>query len=191
MNRRAASFILGLALAFLVGGTIWWFLAGRSGGPRAPGAGPAAVGGPTEKVIFNVYFAADGGKLRGEPRELDVTEAPKDRIRKILTALLAGPSSKQPGLYPLFPPEVTVGSVQLGQDGTAYVDLRWPEQPDPPASGSTEEMQRVYGIVNSIVLNVPQATQVVILWNGTQRESFAGHLDTSRPLPKDSTLLAL
>ena len=146
------------------------------------------MGGPTEKVVFNVYFAADGGLLRGEPRELDVTEAPKDRIRKILTALLAGP--QQPGLYRLFPPEVTLGSVQLGQDGNAYVDLRWPEQPDPPASGSTEEMQRVYAIVNSIVLNVPQASHVAILWNGTQRESFAGHLDTSRPLPPDRTLLA-
>lgn len=188
MNRRAASFILGLALALLAGGAIWWFLAGRGGEQGAQGAGPAAVGGPTEKVVFNVYFAADGGRLRGEPRELDVTEAPKDRIRKILGALLAAP--KQPGLYPLLPPEVTVGSVHLGQDGTAYVDLRSPEQADPPASGSTEEMQRVYAMVNSIVLNVPQVSHVAILWNGTQRESFAGHLDTSRPLPPDRTLLA-
>ncbi|HSF39763.1 MAG TPA: GerMN domain-containing protein [Thermoanaerobaculia bacterium] len=188
MNRRVASFILGLALALLLGGAVWWFLAGRGGGSRAPGAGPAAVSGPTEKVVFNLYFAADGGRLRGEPRELDVTAAPKDRIRKILAALLAGP--KQPGLYPLFPKEVSVGSVQLGQDGTAYVDLRWPEQPDPPASGSTEEMQRVYGIVNSIVLNVPQASQVVLLWNGFQRESFSGHLDMSQPLSPDRTLVA-
>jgi len=187
MNRRAASFILGLALALLVGGAVWWFLASR-GGSRVPGAGPAAVGGPTEKVVFNLYFAADGGSLRGEPRELDVTEAPKDRIRKILAALLAGP--KQPGLYPLFPKDVAVGSVQLGQDGTAYVDLRSQEQPDPPASGSTEEMQRVYGIVNSIVLNVPQASRVVLLWNGFQRESFSGHLDMSRPLAPDRTLIA-
>lgn len=187
MNRRVASFILGLALALLVGGAVWWFLAGRGNG-RAQGVGPAAAGGPTEKVVFNVYFAADGGRLRGEPRELDVTEAPKDRIRKILAALLSGP--KQPGIYPVFPPEVTVGSVQLGEDGTAYVDLRWQEQPDPPASGSTEEMQRVYALVNSIVLNVPQASQVAILWNGSQRETFAGHLDTSRPLLPDRTLLA-
>lgn len=187
MNRRVASFILGLALALLAGGAVWWFLAGRGDSP-VQGEGPAAVGGPTEKVIFNIYFAADGGRLRGEPRELDVTEAPKDRIRKILAALLEGP--KQPGLYPLFPKEVTVGSVQLGQDGTAYVDLRWPEQPDPPASGSTEEMQRVYGIVNSIVVNVPQAERVVFLWNGFQRESFSGHLDMSRPLSPDETLIA-
>lgn len=187
MNRRVASFILGLALALLAGGAIWWFLSGR-GGSRARGEAVPAVGGPTEKVVFNVYFAADGGRLRGEPRELDVTEAPKDRIRKILAALLEGP--KQPGLYPLFPKEVTVGSVLLGQDGTAYVDLRWPEQPDPPASGSTEEMQRVYAIVNSIVLNVPQASRVVLLWNGFQRESFSGHLDMSRPLSPDRTLIA-
>lgn len=187
MNRRAASFILGLALALLAGGAVWWFLSGR-GGSRVQSEGPAAVGGPTEKVVFNIYFAADGGRLRGEPRELDVTEAPKDRIRKILAALLEGP--KQPGLYPLFPEEVTLGSVLLGQDGTVYVDLRSQTQPDPPASGSTEEMQRVYAIVNSIVLNVPQASRVVFLWNGFQRESFSGHLDMSRPLSPDRTLIA-
>lgn len=186
MSRRAASFILGVALALLVGAGLWWFLSGGSERRVGP-AGRPEEGGPAEKVIFNIYFA-QGGQLRAEPRELEVTEAPKDRIRKIVQALLDGP--RQKGLAPLFPKEVTLGSVQLGNDGTAYVDLRWPEQNEPPAGGSTEEIQRVYGIVNSIAYNVPQASQVVLLWNGLQRATFSGHLDMSRPLAPDRSILA-
>ena len=187
MNRRAASFILGIALALLVGAGLWWFLSGRSGGSGGIAGGSAEEAGPTEKVVFNLYFA-EGSQLRSEPRELEVTESPKDRVRKIVQALLEGP--RQQGLAPLFPKGITVGSVQIGDDGTAYVDLRWPEHDEPPASGSTEEIQRVYGMVNSISENVPQATQVVLLWNGLQRATFSGHLDTSRPLTPDRSILA-
>lgn len=187
MSRRAASFILGFALALLVGAGVWWWLSGRGG--RLPGAGVAETEAQVgERVAFNLYFPADGGGLRSEPREIPVTAAPKDRIRKVVAALLDGP--KGSGLARPFPPEVTLGSVQLGQDGTAYVDLRWPDHQDPPPSGSTEEIQRVYSIVDSVVLNVPQASRVVLLWNGAQRDTFAGHLDMSRPLVPDRGVAA-
>jgi len=188
MSRRAASFILGFALALLVGAGVWWWLSGR-GGHRI-GAGAAETEAQTgEKVGFNLYFPADGGELRAEPRDLQVTEAPKDRIRKLIEALLAGP--KGPGLARPFAEGVTLGTVTLGKDGIAYVDLRSTDQPDPPPSGSTEEIQRVYSIVDTIALNVPQATRVVLLWNGSQRETFAGHLDLSRPLTPDRAAAAM
>ncbi|PYQ60097.1 MAG: sporulation protein, partial [Acidobacteria bacterium] len=59
----------------------------------------------------------------------------------------------------------------------------------PPPGGSTEEIQRVYSVVDSIVLGVPQASRVVLLWNGSQRETFSGHLDLSVPLVPDRGLL--
>jgi spore germination protein GerM len=182
MSRRAASFILGFALALLVGAGIWWWLSGRPGGQSGAGT-PEAAAQVGEQVGFSLYFPSDNAELRVEPRDLKVTEAPKDRIRKIVEALLAGP--KAPGLVRPFPEEVTLGAVYLGQEGTAYVDLRWEGHPDPPPSGSTEEIQRVYSVVDSIALNVPQVRQVVLMWNGSQRETFAGHLDLSRPLVPD------
>jgi len=182
MSRRAASFVLGFALALLAGGGLWWWLAGRGQRPfGAAGQEEAAQAG--EHVGFNLYFPAAGGDLQAEPRELQVATAPKDRIRKVVEALLAGPRTS--GLARPFPEGVTLGSVQLGGDGVAYVDLRWPDHQDPPPSGSTEEIQRVYSIVDSVVLNVPQASQVALLWNGVQRETFSGHLDLSRPLVPD------
>jgi hypothetical protein len=50
-------------------------------------------------------------------------------------------------------------------------------------------MVTVYSLVNSVALNVPAARRVALLWNGTQRQSFAGHLDTSRPLAPDPSLV--
>ncbi len=185
MSRRAASFILGFALALLVGGGLWWWLSGRGGG-RFGGGGPEAAGEVGERVSFNLYFPAAGGGLFAEPRELQVTEAPKDRTRKVVEAVLAGP--KAPGLARPFPEGVTLGSVQLSDDGIAYVDLRSADQPDPPSGGSTEEIQRVYSIVDSVALNIPEVHGVVLLWNGAQRETFSGHLDLSRPLVPDRKL---
>lgn len=187
MNRRAAGFILGLALALILGGALWWFLSTRSTG-RDGRTGQAAGDGPVAAVPFNLYFPADGGRLRAETRELKVTERPKDRVRKLVQALLAGPKAQ--GLVRLFPEGVELGSVQLGQDGTAYVELRWADHVEPPPSGSTEEMQRVYGLVNTVCLNVSQAQRVVLLWNGVQPVTFGGHLDLSQPLTPNQALLA-
>jgi hypothetical protein len=185
MSRRAAAFILGLALALIAGGALWWWLQGRGGRVR-PGPSLVATGGPQEKVMVELYFPADEG-LRTEKRELAVTAAPKDRIRKIVAALLAGPVSG--GAARPFPEGVMLGGVQLAEDGTAYLDLRWDGHPDPPSSGSTEELQRVYSLVDSLSGNIPDVRQVVLLWNGVQRETFAGHLDTSRPLLPNRTLV--
>jgi len=182
MSRRAASFILGFALALLVGGGLWWWLSGRL--HRGFGAsGQEAAGQEGERVAFNLYFPGAGGGLQAEARELQVTGAPKDRIRKLVDALLAGPQTK--GLARPFPEDVALGSVQLSRDGVAYVDLRWPDHQDPPPGGSTEEIQRVYSIVDSVALNVPEAKQVALLWNGVQRETLSGHLDLTRPFVPD------
>lgn len=190
MSRRTAGVILGLALVVLTVGVTWWMLSDKGGRPwrREP---PAAASQPREKVAFDLYFPADGGRLRAERRELEVTEAPKDRIRKIAEALLAGP--RQPGLARPFPEPVQLGSVQLvaGDGGAiAYIDLRWAEQAEPPGGGSTEEIQRLYSFVDSVAFNVPQVQGVVLLWNGTQRPTFSGHLDTSLPLTPDRGLVA-
>jgi hypothetical protein len=175
MNRRAAAFILGLALALLAGGALWWWLQGRdSGGPEGR---PAGVAAKPAAVPFELWVP-DGIGLRVERRELQVTSAPKDRIRRITETLL----TPRPGGVRLFPEGVALAGIQLSKDGTAYVNLVWEGHEDPPPSGSTEELQRVYSLVNSITTNVPEARRVALLWNGLQRPTFAGHLDTSRPL---------
>ncbi len=225
MNRRIAGSILGIALLLVLGGIAWWWLNGRAGrrADRRGTAPASAAAAATERHAFDLYFPVGSGGLRAERRELAVSEDPKDRIRKVLEAVLAGPGpaavkpaagpggqagAKAPAgaagsagsagaadaaaMAPVrpFPAEVKLGSVQLSADGIAYLDLRWDGHEDPPESGSTEEIQRVYSLVDSVALNVPEVNRVVLLWNGTQRLTFSGHLDTSRALVADRTLLA-
>jgi hypothetical protein len=185
MSRRAAGLVLGAALLLLVGGLTWWLLAGRSGQPETKGS-VEETGGPVAPVQFVLYFPTDNGRLAGERRELQVTESPRDRARKIVNGLLAGPKAQN--LYRPFPQGVRLGSVLLVDD-VIYLDLVWDRHPEPPSSGATEEIQRIYSLVDSICLNVPEVQRVALLWNGFQRVTF-GHLDLSQPMRPDRSLVA-
>jgi hypothetical protein len=185
MSRGWAAFLLGVALALLAGWGLWTWLGGSLSHGRVAAGVAVPVGEPAR---FQLYFPTDGGMIKAEARDLRVLDEPRDRVRKLVAALLEGP--KTPGLLPPFPQGVTAGTVAISKDGIAYVDLRWDGHADPPSSGSTEESQRLFSIVDTVAMNVPEATRVVLLWNGFQRESFAGHLDTSRPLSPDRSIVA-
>lgn len=73
-------------------------------------------------------------------------------------------------------------------DETVYVDL--PQPTSPIAVGAHEELLMLYSLVNSVLLNTPEASRLVVLWNGRQPQTFAGHIDTGRPLAARQSLLA-
>ncbi|HXU45348.1 MAG TPA: GerMN domain-containing protein [Thermoanaerobaculia bacterium] len=189
MNRTAVKVILAAVALVLVGG-IAWLVATRGTRGGLGGVIEQLTGAPagTEKVMVLLYFAGPGGYLVPERRELNVTADPKDRIRKIVGAVLDGPRQRDLGRS--FPKGVELGSVLLAANGTVYVDLRSETMTEPPSAGSLEEMQRVFSVVDSITGNVEQAQRVALLWNGIQRESFGGHLDASRPFVADRSLIA-
>jgi len=189
MSRRAAGIVLGAALLLLALGLSGWWVTGHVRRPGGKAAGPGAAAGPAgPQATFaaDLYFPAATG-LAPERRNLVATDSPKERIRKIVQALLAGPTVA--GHVRPLPEGVEVGAVELTPDGVAYLDLRWNGHDDPPAAVSDAEMQMVYSIVDSIALNIPEAKRVALLWNGTQRLTFAGHLDTSRALLPDRSLV--
>lgn len=157
----------------------------REGGEAPP---PASEPGEELQMAVELYFPGAGGRLVVEPREITATDSAVERVRAVVSALLAGPEGD--GLEPPFPEGVELAAVYLTAEGIAYIDLQAPEGAPPPASGSTEEMQRVYSLVNSVALNVPEAQRVVLLWNGVQPPSFAGHLDTTHPLAPATSLVA-
>ncbi len=76
-----------------------------------------------------------------------------------------------------------MAGLYLSGDGVVYLDLAAAQLAAPPVSGSRGELLAVYSFVNSILDNVPEAWGVVLMWNGNQRPTFAGHIDTTRPLP--------
>jgi hypothetical protein len=187
MSRRAAAVFLAVALAVAVAGGLWWWRAARERAGRASADVPGAPAGPETRTVANLYFPGEGGLLYAERREIVSAPGAAERARAVVAALLAGPQAA--GLQPPFPGGVEVGSVAVVGD-VAYVDLRAPEQPAPPSGGSLREMLMVYSVVDSVLLNIPEVQRVALLWNGVQRESFSGHLDTARPLAADTSLVA-
>ncbi|HZI63341.1 MAG TPA: GerMN domain-containing protein [Thermoanaerobaculia bacterium] len=187
MSRRAAAVFLAVALAVAVAVGLWWWRAARERAGRARADVPGAPAGTETRTVANLYFPGEGGLLYAERREIVSAPGAAERARAVVAALLAGPQGA--GLQPPFPGGVEVGSVAVVGD-VAFVDLRAPEQPEPPAGGSLREMLMVYSVVDSVLLNVPEVKRVALLWNGVQRESFSGHLDTTRPLAADTSLVA-
>ncbi|HEX2162411.1 MAG TPA: GerMN domain-containing protein, partial [Thermoanaerobaculia bacterium] len=163
---------------------LWWWWQRRD---AAPAAAPGADA-PTLDLAVTLYFPGPGTALAAETRELAVPEDAERQLVALAHALLAGPES--PRLAAPLPPGVEVRSIHLGDEGIAYVDLVAPEGQAPPAGGSTEELLRVYSLVNTLALNVSAVEAVVLLWNGEQRATWSGHLDTSRPLAADPSLVA-
>lgn len=178
---RAAVGCIALALAAALG------VAGCGGDGDGAGAGGKGAG-ESRTASFDLYFPGEGGRLYAEDRDLEVTADPRDRARAIVLALLDGPRNRS--YFRPFPEDIGLLDLYLDPDGTVYVDLGAEGQELPPPSGSTAEMTRVYSVVDSVVYNVPEARRVVLLWNGVQRESFAGHLDTSVPLEPAVSILA-
>jgi len=151
---------------------------------------PVDVGAPIEVPpgMLRLWFPAASGMLRPEDRPIEPLSDRVQLARRVMLELMLGPDSR--GFFNVFPGDVELLDVFVSTDGVIYVDLGAAQAELPPASGSRQEILSVYSVVNSILLNVPGSRAVVLLWNGTQRPSFAGHLDTSRPLTVKRDLLA-
>lgn len=110
------------------------------------------------------------------------------------------PTDPADDVFPALPVGVRLLALEV-LDGVAYVDLTMAEVGDGrgergaprrsalvlerPAMGLTEELLAVYSVVNSLTANSLGIDRVVLMWNGEQRPTFAGHVDTTRPLMAD------
>ena len=159
----------------------------RRAGEEAVALRPDAAPEATERAVLTLHFPAEDGLLHVERREVSVPPPGDARLEAVVAALLSGP--RQRGLAPMFGPEVKVGNAFVDAHGVAYVDLVQDGQQAPPTSGSALELLRVYGLVNTVLANDERARGVVLLWNGAQRQTFAGHVDTTRPLLADHRLV--
>ena len=143
----------------------------------------------TAAVIIEALIAGPGGAAARVP-DSDEPERedgdPTDPTDEVLPALPAG---------------VRLLTLEV-LDGVAYVDLTMADVGvgmgdrsgaagrsalvlERPAMGLTEELLAVYSVVNSLTANSLGIDRVVLMWNGEQRPTFAGHVDTTRPLMAD------
>lgn len=191
MKRRAPWVIAGLVLVAGVA-----FLLGRYRASQEQQV-PPEVGSPEIDVIpeeietetVELFFPGEGDRLYPEAREVPVSVSVEKRIRVTVEALLAGPLTD--GLRPPLPDGIKVLAVHfLESRATVVLDLGLAEGETPSTTGSMREMLSFYSLVNTVTANFPQVERLQLLWDGRQPETFAGHLDTSRPLGPNRSLQA-
>ncbi len=191
MNRR----IVLIALATLAVLAVVVTLVSRRGGEGGPGTAETETAAADQvdaagsaSMPATLYFPGTGSWLVAEGREVPAGETVAQQITAVVEALLAGPQNS--GLRSPLPGSVMVHRTYLVDGGTVYLSLESADGAPPPASGSTRELLTVYSLVNTVLLNFDQVESVVLLWNGHQLKTFAGHLDTRRPLLARADLVA-
>jgi germination protein M len=186
MNWRVALIALAAVAAVAL---LAWLLQG--GKPRVEQAEafeavelPTPTPAPEQRVIL--LFAGNDGMLHPELRSVPLPEQVHERIRVVMSELLAGPRSV-PRLSPSIPYRASLEAVFVDQNGHAYVDLTAPSE---PLTGSSTELMLAYSVVNSIILNCPEVSAVQILFGGHEVDTLTGHLDLSRPLVLNKRFIA-
>jgi len=135
---------------------------------------------PTAPVTL--YFAGpDAAGLVAETRWLPVSQTDaKGRLQ----ALVEGP--RHAGLYPTLPAPTNILSVSVEGD-LVVVDFDR-ELVERHPGGSAGEILTVFSVVNTLT-EIPGIRRVAWRIDGRPVETLVGHLDLSRPVERDPSLI--
>jgi spore germination protein GerM len=140
----------------------------------------------SNQAAAHLYFADKNNLfLLAEERILYHTDGPTDFSRKIIEALIKGPSA---GLERTIPIGTTLRALYITSQGVCYVDLSAAVKEEYPG-GAESELLTIYSIVNSLILNVPEIQAVKILIDGQETDTLAGHIDLHDPIKANMLLI--
>ena len=145
-----------------------------------------AVESAAPKSVTLFFLSDDDEKLHGEIREIASGATPAAEAERALAELVKG--SAKDLLAPL-PAETRVRQVFVTKEGVAYVDFSR-DVAEKFSYGSSAELSAVYAVVNTLAFNFKSIKKVVILIEGSERETLAGHVDLTRPFLPDYSLVA-
>ncbi len=166
---------------------------------------------PEEGWQVTLYFPGQDGLLHPEERRFATESAlppddPAQQVELVVAALLAGPND--PALRSPLPADTELLGVEVqAAEKIAWIDLGprraevsevespttsvlEPGEPRSLQGGSKQELLTVYSLVSSLTLSLEAVERVGLLWNGNQASTFAGHVDTTRPLRANERYLA-
>jgi spore germination protein GerM len=151
--------------------------------PKVPSASQEKVG---TRMVTLFFLSEDDDFLHPEKREVPAGPSLTADLETIVVELIKG-STKD--LIPPFPPETRVRQIFVTKDGVAYVDFT-KEVMEDFAYGSSSEMAAVYALVDTLAFNFKNIKKVSLLIEGGERETLGGHIDLSRPLSPQYSLIA-
>jgi len=184
MNRRVIWII---AAAAVFAAILAWLVLGPARQAIDPGmvdvgAPPTPTPAPEQRIML--LFAGPDGMLHPELRDVPLPAEVHERVRLIVTEVLAGPTGE---LGPVVPWQAELNTVFVDDRGTAFIDITAPPE---PVNGSQIELLLAYGLVDSILLNCPTLGSVQILFGGHEVPTLTGHLDLSKPLALNKEFIA-
>ncbi len=148
---------------------------------------PAAAGAPAAMKTVTLFFLDDNDDfLHRETRPIAVGPTAAEEAERALAELIKG--SEGSYVSPL-PPQTKVRQVFIGKDGVATVDFSR-DIAEKFSYGSTSELAAVYAVVNTLTFNFKPIKKVVILVEGTEKETLGGHVDLTRAFLPDYSLVA-
>jgi spore germination protein GerM len=148
--------------------------------PETSGAADAV------KTVTLFFISDDDDALHKETREIAAGPTAADEAERALAELVRG--SEKGFLSPL-PPQTKVRQVFVAKDGLATVDFSR-DIADKFAYGSSSELAAVYAVVDTLVYNFEAIKKVVILVEGSERDTLGGHVDLSRAFLPDYSMVA-
>jgi spore germination protein GerM len=162
----------------------------EEGGAASAEAAPAAeeaTAAVERQINVKLFFqSADRRGLALEERAVVFSSDLARQVQSVVEELVKG---SQSGLGATLPPATRVLVVFVSGRGVAYVDLS-KEATTSQLGGSEAELVTVYSVVNSLAANFPAIKRVQILIEDRPVATLAGHVDLTRPLRPDMTLLA-
>ena len=135
---------------------------------------------------MDLFFAdITGRRLSLERREV-TGDNKEDLLKRVVEELIKGPVDEK-RIRTL--PESTLVRAVFTREQTVWVDLGGAIQDEHPG-GAWTEVLAVYSVVNTLTENFTDVSNVQLLINGRESETFAGHVDISTPLVNRIQLLA-
>ena len=100
---------------------------------------------------------------------------------------MRGPTADS-GLLPVLPPDTPLRDLFLDASGVAYVDLGQELVRGLPP-GSAAELLAVGSLASTLTRNFPEVRGIRILIDGEEVNTLGGHLDLTRDMEPDPTLI--
>jgi spore germination protein GerM len=148
-----------------------------------------AAGATARRISVRLYFESDTRDgLLPEEREITFSSDLAQQIRTVVEELAKGP--QQAGLVATLAAGTRVQEVFVQAHGVACVSLSSEAARGLPG-GSRAELLTVYSVVNTVATNFPAVSRVQLVVSDQLASSLGGHIDLSRPLPPDMTVIAL
>ena len=155
--------------------------------PSAPPPGAAAPPPAVPRIKATLYFQAeDGLHLVATEREVPLAEGAVAQARSIIEAQLSAEPAAP--LASTIPKGTVLRGIFVSDRNEVFVDLD-PSIRKAHPGGTLQELMTVYTIVNVVLTNLPDLTEVQILIGGQEVDTLAGHVDLRRPFRKNEALI--